>query len=91
LNPTCFLLTYQKDKEESYEKERYKRKHEEKKRRERRTNMLDAVAPKETGREAQIAKKRALNAYHKRERSPDVELSEADLMGGDDFKERYIE
>jgi hypothetical protein len=84
-------LTYQKDKEESYEKERYKRKHEEKKRRERRTNMLDEVAPKETGREAQIAKKRALNAYHKRERSPDVELSEADLMGGDDFKERYIE
>lgn len=50
--------------------------------------MLDEVAPKETGREAALAKKRALNAFHKRERSPDVELSEQDLMGGDDFKAR---
>jgi hypothetical protein len=50
--------------------------------------MLDEVAPRETGREAAIAKKRALNAYHKREKSPDVELSEADLMGGDDFQAR---
>lgn len=48
--------------------------------------MLDEVAPREVGREAQLLKKRALNAYHKRERSPDVELSEADLMGGDDFQ-----
>lgn len=53
--------------------------------------MLDEVAPRETGREAQLAKKRALNAYHKRERSPDVELSEADLMGGDDFQARQVE
>lgn len=51
--------------------------------------MLDEVAPREIGREAQLLKKRALNAYHKRERSPDVELSEADLMGGDDFQARY--
>ncbi|GAN02083.1 splicing arginine serine-rich 12 [Mucor ambiguus] len=76
------------DKEDRYERERLNRKHESKKRSERREAMLDEVAPKETGREAALAKKRALNAYHKRERSPDVELSEQDLMGGDDFKAR---
>ncbi|KAI9362253.1 hypothetical protein BD770DRAFT_382247 [Pilaira anomala] len=76
------------DKEQQYEAERAQRKYEQKKARERRTEALDEVAPRETGREAQLAKKRALNAYHKREPSPDVELSEADLMGGDDFKAR---
>lgn len=76
------------DKEKQMEAERAQRKYEQKKVRERRTEVLDEVAPRETGREAQIAKKRALNAYHKRDPSPDVELSEADLMGGDDFKAR---
>lgn len=75
-------------KEQKYEEERSQRKYEAKRARERREAALDEVAPRETGREAAIAKKRALNAYHKRERSPDVELSEADLMGGDDFKSR---
>ncbi|KAI8364963.1 hypothetical protein BD560DRAFT_163775 [Blakeslea trispora] len=74
------------DREELQEKERRDRKYQSKKRHERSEAILDEVAPKETGREAAIAKKRALNAYHKRERSPDVELSEADLMGGDDFQ-----
>lgn len=64
------------------------RKYEQKKQKEARLAILDEVAPKETGREAQIAKKRALNSYHKREVSPDIELSEADLMGVDDFKSR---
>ncbi|KAG1063074.1 hypothetical protein G6F42_027276 [Rhizopus arrhizus] len=76
------------DKEDQYERDRLNRKHESKRKNERREAMLDEVAPKETGREAALAKKRALNAYHKRERSPDVELSEQDLMGGDDFKAR---
>lgn len=76
------------DKEKKYELERAQRKYEQKKSKERRIEALDEVAPRETGREAQIAKKRALNAYHKREPSPDIELSEADLMGGDDFKAR---
>ncbi|KAL7311184.1 hypothetical protein PS15m_008972 [Mucor circinelloides] len=76
------------DKEDQHERDRLKRKHESKRKNERREAMLDEVAPKETGREAALAKKRALNAYHKRERSPDVELSEQDLMGGDDFKAR---
>lgn len=75
-------------KEQRYEEMRTERKYEAKRAKERREAALDEVAPRETGREAQIAKKRALNAYHKRERSPDVELSEADLMGGDDFKAR---
>ncbi|KAG2231815.1 hypothetical protein BDF21DRAFT_416265 [Thamnidium elegans] len=76
------------NKEKKLEAEHAQRKYEQKKSRERRTEALDEVAPRETGREAQIAKKRALNAYHKREPSPDIELSEADLMGGDDFKAR---
>ncbi|KAI8967497.1 hypothetical protein BDF20DRAFT_829275, partial [Mycotypha africana] len=78
------------DKEEQYESERYNRKYEARKEKERREAILDEVAPRETGREAALAKKRALNAYHKRERSPDVELSEADLMGGDDFQARLM-
>ncbi|CEP11356.1 hypothetical protein [Parasitella parasitica] len=76
------------DKEDQHERDRLNRKQEVKRRNERREAMLDEVAPKETGREAALAKKRSLNAYHKRERSPDVELSEQDLMGGDDFKAR---
>ncbi|KAI9248945.1 hypothetical protein EDC94DRAFT_624467 [Helicostylum pulchrum] len=86
VGPTMPSTTF--DKEMKLEAERAQRKFEQKKARDRRTEALDEVAPRETGREAQIAKKRALNAYHKREPSPDVELSEADLMGGDDFKAR---
>lgn len=79
------------EEEEREERERAERraqrKAESKRKRDRREEYLDEVAPKETGREAQMAKKRALNAYHKRERSPDVELDESDLYGGgDDFK-----
>lgn len=66
------------------EQERKARKYEKKLERQRREDYLDEVAPKETGREAQLAKRRAMNAYHKRERSPDVELSEADIYGGGD-------
>jgi hypothetical protein len=75
-------------KEQKYEEMRAERKYEARRAKDRRETALDEVAPRETGREAQLQKKRALNAYHKRERSPDVELSEADLMGGDDFKAR---
>ncbi len=35
-----------------------------------------------------IEKKKAKNAYNRREVSPDVELSDRDLMGGDDFQSR---
>ncbi|KAI7904868.1 uncharacterized protein BX663DRAFT_503856 [Cokeromyces recurvatus] len=76
------------EREERYEREKMNRKYEARKRAERREDILDEVAPKEIGREAALAKKRALNAYHKRERSPDIELSEADLMGSDDFQAR---
>lgn len=49
--------------------------------------VLEELAPKATGREAMIEKRRAQTAYHRRERSPDVELPEQDLMGtGDDYK-----
>ncbi|KAI9313394.1 hypothetical protein BX666DRAFT_1864380, partial [Dichotomocladium elegans] len=80
------------EKEEQMERERASRKAEGKRKRERREEYLDEVAPRETGREAQLAKKRAVNAFHKRERSPDVELNEADIFGGgDDFKRMLAE
>ncbi|KAI7871772.1 hypothetical protein BDF14DRAFT_1718432, partial [Spinellus fusiger] len=74
--------------EERYEAEQAKRRAEAKKIHQRRENYLDEIAPKETGREAMMAKRRATNSFHKREKSPDVELCEADLMGGDDFQSR---
>ncbi|KAL0084330.1 hypothetical protein J3Q64DRAFT_1129543 [Phycomyces blakesleeanus] len=74
--------------EERLEAERMRRKAESKNLRRKRDSYLDEVAPKETGREAMLEKRKATNAFHKRERSPDVELSEADLMGGDDFQSR---
>ncbi|KAG2190087.1 hypothetical protein INT46_003739 [Mucor plumbeus] len=76
------------DKEDQYDRNRLNRKLELKRKSDRREAILDEVAPRETGREAALAKKRAINSYHKRERSPDVELSEQELMGGDDFKAR---
>ncbi|KAI8823060.1 uncharacterized protein EV422DRAFT_565922 [Fimicolochytrium jonesii] len=44
--------------------------------------VMDELLPKATGREAQIEKRRAQNAYHKQERDVDVELNDADLLGG---------
>lgn len=70
------------------DRERADRKRDTKGKRERDEHVLDEIAPKETGREAQLAKRRAQNAYHKRERSPDVELNESDLYGDD--RSRYI-
>lgn len=48
---------------------------------------LEELVPKATGREAMLEKRRTQTAYHRRERSPDVELPEQELMGAsDDFK-----
>ena len=79
----------EEQKERECAERKAERKAEAKRSRSKRAEYLDEVAPKESGREAQIAKRRATNAYHKRERSPDVELTEADIYGGgDDFKAR---
>ncbi|KAI9091433.1 hypothetical protein DFS34DRAFT_324481 [Phlyctochytrium arcticum] len=54
-------------------------------RRQRQTHeaALDEIAPKpEAGREAQIAKRRTQNAWHKAERDVDAEVDDAVLMGG---------
>ncbi|CAG8534973.1 1599_t:CDS:2 [Ambispora gerdemannii] len=50
--------------------------------------VLEELVPKATGREAMIEKKKAQNAKFRRETSPDVELNDQDLMGGDDFQTR---
>src|SRR6185312_9202894 len=39
----------------------------------------------QTGREAMIEKKKARNAHYRREASPDLELDDNALLGGDDF------
>lgn len=78
---------YHIDIEDVRDRERAARKAERKREKDRRERYLDEVAPKAEGREAQLLKRRAQNAYHKRERSPDVELNETDMYGGgDDFK-----
>ncbi|KAG0012489.1 hypothetical protein BGZ81_001562 [Podila clonocystis] len=50
---------------------------------------LEELVPKASGREAMLEKRHAQTAYHRRERSLDVELPEHVLMGtggGDDYK-----
>ena len=42
------------------------------------------------GREAMIEKKKARNAHYRREASPDLELDDNALLGGDDFRSRYL-
>ncbi|CAG8525913.1 492_t:CDS:2, partial [Paraglomus occultum] len=50
--------------------------------------VLDELLPKATGREAMIEKKKARNAHYRREASPDLELDDDALLGGDDFNSR---
>ncbi|KAI8831880.1 hypothetical protein BJ741DRAFT_615585 [Chytriomyces cf. hyalinus JEL632] len=52
---------------------------------------LEDLAPKSTGREAQIDKRKAVNAYHKQERDTDVALKDSDLMGGGDSFAAHLE
>ena len=48
---------------------------------------LEDLAPKATGRDAMIEKRKSLAAYHKQERDVDIDFKDADIMGGgDDFK-----
>ena len=77
------------EKEERDEQMRRLHRKEQKEYRKTKEAHLEELVPKATGREAMLEKRRAETAYHRRERSPDVELPEQDLMGtagGDDFK-----
>ncbi|KAG9298430.1 hypothetical protein G9A89_008694 [Geosiphon pyriformis] len=49
---------------------------------------LEELVPKATGREAMIEKRRARNAQFHREVSPNLEMNDKDLIGGDDFQSR---
>ncbi|KAJ2714298.1 hypothetical protein H4R19_001799 [Coemansia spiralis] len=66
---------------------RHRRKKERREAREREELILDEVAPKETGREAKIVKRRNLNQVRHGERSLDVEIPDEDLYkdAGDDL------
>jgi len=75
------------EKEEREEEMRRLHRKEQKDYRKTKEVILEELVPKATGREAMLDKRRAQTAYNRRERSPDVELPEQDLMGtGDDYK-----
>ncbi|KAF8937017.1 hypothetical protein BGZ47_009213 [Haplosporangium gracile] len=78
------------DKEEQDFRNRQIHRTEQKRYRKEKEVILEELVPKATGREAILEKRRAQTAYHRQERSPDVELPEQDLMGsgngGDDYK-----
>ncbi|KAF9150287.1 hypothetical protein BG015_007909 [Linnemannia schmuckeri] len=78
------------EKEEQDFRNRQIHRAEQKRYRKEKEVILEELVPKATGREAMLEKRRAQTAYHRRERSPDVELPEQDLMGsgngGDDYK-----
>ncbi|KAJ2875765.1 hypothetical protein FB639_003962 [Coemansia asiatica] len=65
--------------EEQRERDYRSRKRERKLAKEREKLVLDEVAPKETGREAMLAKKRALNSLRNAPKSEDVEIPDEDL------------
>ncbi|KAJ2616799.1 hypothetical protein H4S08_000635 [Coemansia sp. RSA 1365] len=65
--------------EERREQERWHRKQERKKSKEREELILDEVAPKETGREAKLAKKRAMNQVRHGEKSLETEIPDEDI------------
>ncbi|KAJ2776880.1 hypothetical protein H4R18_005447 [Coemansia javaensis] len=67
--------------EERREDERRRRRRERREARERAELVLDEVAPKETGREARIAKRRNLNEMRHGERSLDAEIPDNDIHG----------
>ncbi|KAJ2507285.1 hypothetical protein H4217_008837 [Coemansia sp. RSA 1939] len=69
--------------EEQRNRDRRRRKREQREAREREQLVLDEVAPKETGREATIAKRRALHSLRHAEKAAaaDVELSDSELFG----------
>ncbi|CAG8738285.1 2016_t:CDS:2, partial [Cetraspora pellucida] len=76
------------DQEDKERYERALRKKDRKNFQATREMVLDELVPKATGKEALIEKKRARNSYYRKEASPDIELNESDLMGGDDYESR---
>ncbi|KAJ2751471.1 hypothetical protein GGI19_004461 [Coemansia pectinata] len=69
------------DEEQDDRDRRRRRKREHRDAREREQLMLDEVAPKETGRDAKLAKRRNLNQIRHAEPSIDPELPDHDLYG----------
>lgn len=66
----------------------WKRKKDEKSHKKSREADLEELAPKATGRDAVLEKRRIQTAYHRRERDDGMEVPESVLMGGDDYQAR---
>ncbi|KAJ9062418.1 hypothetical protein DSO57_1011094 [Entomophthora muscae] len=73
------------DEEDLMRLKRQREKAENKMLRRRKESDLEELVPKETGREAMLEKRRAKGAHARREDSPDVELNDSELLGGDSF------
>ncbi|CAG8628661.1 6072_t:CDS:2, partial [Ambispora leptoticha] len=86
--PSSSRYDEEMDEEDQQRYERALRKKERKEFQKTHETVLEELVPKATGREAMIEKKKAQNAKFRREPSPDVELNDHDLMGGDDFQTR---
>ncbi|KAJ2851698.1 hypothetical protein IWW36_000843 [Coemansia brasiliensis] len=65
--------------EEEREERRMRRKQERRRAKEQEELMLDEVAPKETGREAKLAKKRAISRLRHGEKSLDVDIPDEEI------------
>ncbi|KAJ2344103.1 hypothetical protein GGF43_005531, partial [Coemansia sp. RSA 2618] len=65
--------------EEQWEERRARRKQERRRAKEREELVLDEVAPKETGREAMLAKKRAINQMRHTKQSLDVDIPDSEM------------
>ncbi|KAJ2126392.1 hypothetical protein IW147_000140 [Coemansia sp. RSA 720] len=65
--------------EERWEERRAQRKQERRRARDREEQILDEVAPKETGREAQLMKKRALHQARHTKQSLDVDIPDSEM------------
>ncbi|KAJ1773117.1 hypothetical protein LPJ74_000856 [Coemansia sp. RSA 1843] len=69
--------------DEQRDRDRQRRRRERRDAKEREQLILDEVAPKETGREAAIAKRRAVHRLRHAEKAPEVEISDSELFGDD--------
>ncbi|KAJ1920707.1 hypothetical protein H4219_001106 [Mycoemilia scoparia] len=74
------------DLEDERDRERYNRRKKRLEEKDKNQLLLDEVAPRETGREAMLAKKRARNEYHRTENSIDMDLNPDQMLEDTSFK-----
>jgi len=78
------------EREDNRKNEYMREKQERKKFYKEQRELLDELIPRPTGRESILEKRKQITAFHRAnaEKDLDIEYSDSELMGGDDFKER---